>query len=219
MENKNNMKTEGGLILIGGGGHCKSVIEASLSAGDEPYGILDLPELRGSRILCCEVIGNDTDIPRLAANPTNEFVVTVGSIEDSSLRRRLQESVENAGGRMAVVVASSATVSRFASLGAGTVVLHHASVNASACVGRGCIINTAANVEHDVTIGDFTHISTGAMVNGGARIGCDCFIGSGAVVRNGVSICDGAVIGAGSVVSRDITREGVYVGIPARKIS
>ena len=37
MENKN-------LILVGGGGHCRSVIDVAESAGYTIKGILDLPE-------------------------------------------------------------------------------------------------------------------------------------------------------------------------------
>ena len=39
------------LILIGGGGHCKSVIEAAESAGYSILGVLDMPEDVGKEIL------------------------------------------------------------------------------------------------------------------------------------------------------------------------
>ena len=44
------------LILIGGGGHCKSVIEAAGSTGREIKGILDLPEYLGSDCLGYKVV-------------------------------------------------------------------------------------------------------------------------------------------------------------------
>lgn len=50
------------LILVGGGGHCKSVIEAAESAGMIIKGILDLPSEVGKNILGYEVIGSDDDI-------------------------------------------------------------------------------------------------------------------------------------------------------------
>ena len=52
------------LILVGGGGHCKSVIEAAESMGLAIGGILDLLENVGGRILGYPVIGTDDDIPR-----------------------------------------------------------------------------------------------------------------------------------------------------------
>ena len=204
------------IILVGGGGHCKSVIEAAESADLEIKGILDLPQHLGDECLGYKVIGTDSDIPLYADEC--EFIVTLGFIADPEHRIKLHRAVGDAGGKFATVIASTANVSRHAEIGAGTAVLHNASVNAGAYVGKGCIINTGANIEHDVRIGDYCHISTGAMVNGGCKIGQATFIGSGAVIANGVSIAERAVIGAGTVVCSDINVKGKYIGIPAKKI-
>ena len=48
-------------------------------------------------------------------------------------------------------------------------------------------------------------------------IGNNVLIGSNATILP-VSICDDVIIGAGSVVTKDITKPGVYVGNPAKKI-
>ncbi len=205
------------LILIGGGGHCMSVIEAAESAGRTISGILDRPDLVGSEVSGYRIIGTDDDIQRYAAEC--EFIVTVGSIKSAEKRRILFNRLLNAGAVPAIVIASTAYVSGRAHIGPGTVVLHHATVNAGATIGENCIINTAANVEHNVTVGAHTHISTGAMVNGDARIGSCSFIGSGAVIANGISIASGSVIGAAAAVITDITVPGTYVGIPARHLS
>ena len=54
------------LILIGGGGHCKSVIDVAESAGYNILGILDMPEEVGKSVLNYTVIGTDDDIPQYA---------------------------------------------------------------------------------------------------------------------------------------------------------
>ena len=79
---------------------------------------------------------------------------------------------------IATLVASTAHVSKYAVLGAGTVVMHQAFVNAGAVIGENVIINTFANIEHDAHIGNQCHISTGTMVNGDCVVGDNCFIGS-----------------------------------------
>ena len=57
----------GALVLIGGGGHCVSCIEAIESmACWKVAGIVDTPERRGERVLGYEVIGSDADLPELA---------------------------------------------------------------------------------------------------------------------------------------------------------
>lgn len=201
------------LILVGGGGHCKSVVEAAISSGRTIAGILDMPENIGKEILGYQVIGSDGDIPQYSAD--HEFVVTVGHIKDSGLRERLHRLIEDCKGDFATIVASTANVSRFAKIGKGSVVLHGAMVNASAVVGVGCIINTLANVEHDAVIGDFCHISTGAMVNGDCAVGDRVFLGSQSVMLNGISIAEGCVIAAGSFVRKSIKDRGIYAGNPS----
>ena len=204
------------LILIGGGGHCKSVIEAAESAGFQILGVLDLPEEVGKKILSTKVIGTDEDIPAYVDKA--DFVITVGSIKDPSSRIKLYNKVKEAGGELATIIASTAYVSKYATIGKGTVVLHQAFVNAGAKIGNNVILNTATNIEHDAVIGDHCHISTGTMVNGGCRVGERCFIGSQSVLANCISIGDDIIVGAGSFVRKSITEKGVYSGNPATLI-
>ena len=183
------------LILIGGGGHCKSVIEAAESAGYQIMGVLDLPEELGKPVLATKVVGTDDDIPAYVDKA--EFVITVGFIKSPATRIKLYNRVKEAGGRLATIIASTAYVSKYATIGEGTVVMHHAFVNAGAKVGANVILNTFTNVEHDAVIGDQCHISTGTMVNGGCVVG------------------DDIVVGAGSLVRKSISQKGIYSGNPA----
>lgn len=201
------------LILIGGGGHCQSVIEVAESTGREIRGILDLPEEVGRLVLGYPVLGTDDQLADYVQSC--EFVITVGFIKNPSLRIKLFNRVREAGGVLAILIASTAYVSRHASLGAGTVVMHHAFVNAGAKIGENVIINTFCNIEHGVAVGNQSHISTGTMVNGDSKVGNNCFIGSQSVLANGISICDDVVVGAGSLVRKSIIKPGVYSGNPA----
>ena len=188
------------LILLGGGGHCKSVIDVAESAGYTILGILDKPELLGTKVLGYEIIGTDEDIPQYVNKA--EFLITVGQIKSPAIRKKLAALVEQAGGQFATIIASDAYVSKYAKIGKGTVVMHKAVVNADACIGEHCIINTMANIEHEVKVGDFCHISTGVMVNGNCVIGDEVFIGSGSVLYNGISVENNAIIPAGSIVRK-----------------
>ena len=201
------------LILIGGGGHCKSVIDVAESAGYNILGILDMPEDIGKSVLDYKVIGTDDDIPQFVDKA--EFIITVGFIKSPAIRMRIFDKVKEAGGKLATIIASTAHVSRYASLGEGTVVMHQAVVNAGARIGENCIINTFCNIEHDAVIGDQCHISTGTMVNGDCKVGKMCFIGSQSVLANGISICDDVIVGAGSLVRKNILKSGIYSGNPA----
>jgi sugar O-acyltransferase (sialic acid O-acetyltransferase NeuD family) len=201
------------LILVGGGGHCKSVIEAAESAGYHILGVLDLPENAGKRILSAKVIGTDDDIPYYVDKAS--FVVTVGFITDPDIRIRLFNRIKESGGQLATVIASTAYVSKYATIGEGTVVLHQAFVNADAQIGKNVILNTATNIEHDAVIGDHCHISTGTMVNGACKIGDRCFIGSQSVLAHCISIGEDIIVSGGSFVRKTITEKGIYSGNPA----
>lgn len=174
------------LILVGGGGHCKSVIDVAESAGYNILGILDRLEEVGKKVLGYDVIGTDDDMAKYVDQA--EFIVTVGQIKSPDLRIKLHKMLELVGAKLATIVAPTAYMSKYAQLGAGTVVMHQAVVNADAKVGKGCIINTFANIEHDVVIGDYCHISTGAMVNGGSTVTDGTFVGSQAVINQCVKI-------------------------------
>lgn len=206
MEQKN-------LILVGGGGHCKSVIEVAESAGYTILGIVDRPEELGKLVLDYKVIGVDDDIPQYVEKA--EFVITVGFIKNPALRIKLYNKVKEAGGKLATIVASTAHVSKYATLGEGTVVMHQAFVNAGAQIGNTVILNTFTNIEHDAVVGDQCHISTGTMVNGDCKIGKNVFVGSQSVLANGIEVGDNIIIGAGSVVRKSISQKGIYVGNPA----
>ncbi len=201
------------LILIGGGGHCKSVIEAAESAGYQILGVLDMPEEVGKDILSTKVIGTDDDIPSYVDKA--EFVITVGFIKNPAIRIKLYNKVKEAGGKIATIVASTAHVSKYATIGEGTVVMHQAFVNAGAKIGHNVILNTFSNIEHDAVIGNQCHISTGVMVNGDCKVGDNCFIGSQSVLANGISVGDDIVVGAGSLVRKSIKEKGIYSGNPA----
>lgn len=204
------------LVLVGGGGHCKSVIDVAESCGYEILGILDTAENVGEKVLQYTIIGTDDDIIKYVEEA--KFVVTVGQIKSSVLRVRLHDKIILAGGTLATLIASTAYVSKYSLIGEGTVVLHHVMVNAAAKIGKGCIINTHGNIEHDVVVGDYTHISTGTMVNGACNIGRGVFLGSQSVISQGVSVADNVIVGAGTFVNKDILDLGIYAGNPMRKI-
>ncbi len=205
------------LLLIGGGGHCKSVIGIAEKCGFDILGIIDRPSEFGNKVLDYKVVGNDDDIENFVDKAF--FHITVGFVKTAGLRIRLFENVIKHGGKIVSIVSPNACVSKYSEIGEGSAIMNFANINAGATIGKNVIINNFANIEHDVKIGEHTHVSTGAMVNGGCKIGNRCFIGSQSVIANGISICDDVIIGAGAVVVKDIDQKGIYVGNPAKKLS
>jgi len=203
------------LILVGGGGHCRSVIDVIEADGRfRIVGIVDAPEKVGEQICGYSITATDDDLPNLAQT-YRYFLVTVGQVKSGAIRTRLFQQIKSLGGILPTLIAPTAYVSRHATIGEGTVIMHRTFVNAGATVGVNNIVNTAALIEHDAVIGDFCHISTGAIVNGTCVVGDGCFVGSNAVLGHGVRLSPGGVIGAGAVVLAHTRPNALYAGNPA----
>ncbi len=188
------------IILIGGGGHCKSVIDVIEQEGKfQIIGIVDKPELLGVKVLGYPVIGNDSDLADLSKK-YRYALVTVGQIKSSSLRERLFKSAVKVGLTMPNIISPRAYVSKHAMIGQGTVIMHDALVNANAKIGENCIINSKALIEHDAIIEDFCHIATNAVINGAAIVRQGSFLGSGVITKQGVKVEKNSFIKAGSLV-------------------
>ncbi|MCO5949289.1 acetyltransferase [Mucilaginibacter flavidus] len=206
------------LILIGGGGHCKSCIDVIRSRDDfEINGILDNGLKLNDKVLDCSVIGNDIYLDELI-NIDTYFLITIGQIKSAVLRQKIFNILTQKGANIATVISSRASVSGYSKIGKGTILHHFCAVNAQVNIGENNIINTGANIEHDVQIGNNNHISTGVVLNGNVSVGNNCFIGSGSVIANGVKIADNVVIGAGSLVIKNIVEAGIYAGSPIKAI-
>lgn len=187
------------ILLIGGGGHCKSVIDVIESQNRfEIAGIVDKKEFLGEKILDYEIIGCDEDLEVLFKE-YKYAVITVGQLSTVTKRIELFELVKKIGFVLPVIISSRAYVSKHAQVGTGSVIMHDALVNASAVVGENCIINTKALIEHDAIIKENCHVSTGAIINGGVVVHKNSFIGSNAVTKQYIVIEENSFIKAGSL--------------------
>lgn len=188
------------IILIGGGGHCKSCIDVIEQQGVyEIAGIIDKPSELGQKVLDYTIIGSDEDLHNLRDKFDYAFV-TIGQVRTVDLKIKLYNILKKLDFNIPFIVSPLAYVSKYAQISQGTIVMHHAIVNVGASVGENCTINTKALIEHDVIIGDHCHVSTGAIINGGVVVSNESFIGSLATTKQYIQIAEKSFIKAGSVV-------------------
>ncbi|HEY8101585.1 MAG TPA: acetyltransferase [Burkholderiaceae bacterium] len=200
------------LILIGAGGHARSCIDViEQQCRYQIAGLVGLPNQMHAQQLDYSVIGADSDLPELAKMYTYALI-TIGQIQTADHRIRLYHQAQQLGFTLPVIIAPTAHVSRHASIGAGTIVMHGAIVNAGAKIGNNCIINNRALIEHDVKVEDHCHISTGAILNGDVTVGTSSFIGSGSVIKEGISAGKGCMIGLGLTVRHNISDHAHFIG-------
>ena len=189
------------IILIGGGGHCKSVIDViELEGKFAIAGIIEKDKsLIGQKVLDYKVIGCDEDLEKLREKYEYAFI-TIGQIKSPDLRIKIYEKLKSLDFKLPVIISPLAYISKYAKIEEGTIIMHHALVNANAKVGKNCIINSKALIEHDAVIEDFCHISTAAVVNGGVIVKRGSFIGSNSVTKEYIEIQKNSFIKAGSLL-------------------
>jgi len=198
-ENKFFMKR---IILVGGGGHCKSCID--VIENENKYKIIGIVDKKKNFLLNYKVFAESYLNKILIKN--NYAFVTVGQIKNYKVRVKLFNRLKDLGFKMPSIISPSAYISKHAVIGQGTIVMHGAIVNAGAVVGNNCIINTNSLVEHDVVIGDHTHISTKATINGGVVIGSKVFVGSHSIIKDNISIGECSIVGAGLYIKKNLQK-------------
>jgi UDP-perosamine 4-acetyltransferase len=203
------------IVVYGGGGHGRVVIEALRAAGEStPVAVLD-PALAGE-VDGVPVRTGDGAAAALRAAGVEAAAIGVGSVGDSIARRRVHGEALKAGFALPPVVHPRASVASTSSLAPGCFVAAGAVVGPGAALGECAIVNSNAVVDHDCLLGAFVHIAPGATLSGGVVVGDDAHVGTGAAVVQGVRIGAGALVGAGAAVIADVPEGAVAVGVPAR---
>ncbi len=186
------------ILLIGGGGHCHSVIDVIEQENIfEIIGIVDLKENIGKDVLGYKIIACDDDLENIFKNCKNA-IITIGFIQTNELRINLFNKLKKIGFNFPIIISPFAYVSKHAFLDEGTIVMHNALINANAKIGKNCIINSKALIEHDVVVEDNCHISTASVLNGGVIVTKNTFYGSNATSKQGIKIS--GFVKAGSLV-------------------
>lgn len=203
------------LLLIGGGGHCKSIIDSLI--GCNTYvriGIVEKSRNNYSPILGIPVVGIDEDLEKLKRKGYTDAFVSLGSIGNPSSRKKMFGLISSLGFDIPNIIDNSAVISRKSTMGRGLFIGKHAVVNVGSVLGDGVIINSSATIEHDCTIGAFAHVSPGVVLCGNVTIGEDAHIGAGSIVRQQVKVGKNAIVGMGSIVLHDVPNSMIAYGNP-----
>jgi sugar O-acyltransferase (sialic acid O-acetyltransferase NeuD family) len=204
------------LIILGASGHGKVVAEMAEECGFTLIEFVDdrYPEL--------ETIG-----PWPVVNTIHEYLGCydpvygcehrhIVAIGHNQTRISIQNQLEHLQAKLTLLIHPSASVSKYANIGEGSIVMSHAVINAFAEIGKACIINTGAIIEHDCQLGHGVHISPNATLAGAVTVGELSWVGMGAAVRQTIHIGSGVTVGANSTVITDITKHSIVYGSPAK---
>lgn len=206
------------IVLVGGGGHCKVIIDIIKSTKKyEIIGVTDNNKI-GEKLLDVPIIGNDDMLPELFKSGVKNAFVSLGALNNIEVRDKIYNKLKKIGFNIPKLIHNKAVVSPYTEIHDGTCIMAGAIVNAGAVINENCIINTSSVIEHDCIIGRNTHVSPRSCIAGGCSIGENSHIGAGCCIIQGINIGSNVVIGAGAVVLKDIKDHVTAVGIPAKII-
>ncbi|MFW5647645.1 MAG: acetyltransferase [Candidatus Alkaliphilus sp. MAG34] len=207
------------IILIGGGGHCKSVIDTiNRLSRYNIIGVLDIQSKVGTQIAGIKIIGTDDDLGYFYKKGTKYAFLAAGSIGDTFLRRGLYTMAADIGYILPNIIDDTAIISKKVRMGIGNFIGKGVIINSDTTVGDNCIINTGSIIEHDCHIEDFCHIAPGGTLSGGVKVGKDTHIGTNATIIQNIKIGSNTIIGAGAVLLKDIGDNKKAYGNPCREV-
>jgi len=190
------------IILIGAGGHCASCIDViEMQRKFKIVGLID--NKKKNFLLNYKIIGNDKELKKFSRK-IQYALITTGCIKNSKIRENLFKKISNYGFKFPVIISPLSYVSKHASIGEGTIVMHGSVINAGAKIGKNCIINSKSLIEHDVVIEDYCHISTRSTVNGGVIIKKNSFVGSCSVIKQNLKIGKNCFINANLFLQKNL---------------
>lgn len=207
------------IILIGGGGHCKSVIDSLNRLNQYNIrGVIDIEENLGEIISGYKVIGTDNDLEKLFSQGIKYAFITLGSVGNPTNRIKLYNLCKGINYTIPKIIDSTAIISDNTDIGLGTFVAKGVIINSDTVIGENAIINTGSIIEHDCRIGNNVHISPAVTLGGGVHIGDNSHIGIGSTIIQNISIGRNVIIGSSSNVIRDISDDIKAYGNPCKGV-
>jgi sugar O-acyltransferase (sialic acid O-acetyltransferase NeuD family) len=185
------------LLVVGAGGHGRSVAEAAALSGEfEVVGFLDDGLSVGELILGDPVLGA---VASMATHRERceQVIVAIGN---NTVRATLMQQLVKIGFELAKVIHPRAFVSPSAVVGSGSAVMAGAIVGTEARLGMGTIVNCGAVVDHHAQVDDFGHLGVSACMAGGSTLGRGAWMQAGSALGYGVAIPAGITLAPGEAV-------------------
>jgi sugar O-acyltransferase (sialic acid O-acetyltransferase NeuD family) len=195
------MNSKKRLLIVGAGGHGRSVAEAVLANGNFMLsGFADDAAPTLKEVWEVPVLG---PIDHLAdyRRHADAAIVAIGN---NRLREELQGRLAAAGFDLAVVIHPRAIVSSTALIAAGSAVMAGAIVGTEAQLGEGVIVNCGAVVDHHCRVDSYGHLGINACMAGGSFLGRRAWMQAGSALGYRVRIEADMVLSPGEARRDDI---------------
>lgn len=204
------------IIGYGAGGHAGAIIDIIEDNNEfKIEGLVD--KIKEKKKFGYKIIGNDIILDQISKKYKNIFfgIAGIKSIKKNIL---LYNNLEKFGFNIVSIIHQKSIISKNAKIGKSVKIFSGVKINSNVTLGKNVFINTGAIIEHDCKIGDHSQIGPGVMLSGGVQIKRGCFIGIGSKINQNIVVGENSIIGSGSVVIKNVKKNSIYAGVPAKKI-
>ena len=120
--------------------------------------------------------------------------------------------------RFATLVDPSVLLSGSVTIDEGSIICAGSVLTVDIEIGKHVAINLNCTVGHDAVLQDYATVYPGVHISGNVNVGQCVELGTGSQIIQGKKIENKIVVGAGSVITKDLSKQGTYVGAPVRRI-
>lgn len=166
---------------------------------------------------CCPKIPfvNKKNYFKKILKQVNSYIVSIGGSHGKA-RNLISDELFKKKLKPLSLIHPTSFIDKTSFVGVGVQIMPNVVVHCHSKIGDFSILNTASVVEHECEIGSGVHVMGGACIAGRVKIGNYATIGTNATIFPDIEIAEGAFIGAGSVVKKNVKKNEIVVGNPAK---
>lgn len=151
-------------------------------------------------------------------NNVDESLAVVIAIGNPKIKKKIVEQINNSNLYFPSLVHPNCLIGNNVTIGQGAVICANNILTCDIIIEDFVTLNLACTVGHDAIIKSYCSIMPTVNVSGEVFMEECVYVGTGAKIINQINIGFHSTIGSGAVVIKDVPRNSISVGVPAKCI-
>jgi sugar O-acyltransferase, sialic acid O-acetyltransferase NeuD family len=214
-----DIKKNNNFVILGGGGHCLSIIELIKRIRKFTiFGILDPNYKKIKEVDGFKVLGDESILDQLKHMGISKLAIGIGSNGKHLNRNKIFKNAKKNGFDFPILIDKSVYIPKNLKISEGSQIFSGSIINSAVNIGKISVINTGSIIEHGVSIGDNVFTGPRVTICGNAKVENDVFIGANSCILPNIKILRQTIVGACSMINKNFNTKSKLAGVPAKKI-